>query len=458
MIRKLSQLEFDSVRTFQLQLLLGASFLASYGIIFNYFQHYGFSSSAVIFLLIPLAVYIAKPETRSYRYAIPAILTLAMFAITGVETLLILALGFTCFFLVESRLGKLNLTAPFLLLLTLPRMGYLFDIFSFPIRLQLTSFAGFLLQITGLPNTVRGNLIDIQGEIFTVDTACMGLHMTIIGFFSVFLILTHFEKKYKHQVNLKVILPMIFGVTLAIILANLVRIIWIIQVRAYAGTIEHELIGLITLIFMVIIPAYLLLQKKVKNTGKSVPMFPKNSPWLRREIRIVLNIILPLSLLTANIKLTHFSGGNTEIHLPKIQLLGYETVELPNQILQLSSTRALIYIKNQEAYRITNHNPLICWEASGYEIIYENVISVGKQKVFFAEMSLDGKKYYGTWWYDNGTHKTISQTDWRWRSLFQHQDFKIINVTCRNQKDLKRETKKLLHLDLFETSRQLTQN
>ncbi len=443
-----SKTELGKIRTLQFRALILVSFVVSHGVIYNHLTHYGLSASSILFGLLPFAVYVARPETQSYRYALPAVLTLLAFAFTGMEVWLLLALGFTCFFIVESKLGKLNKAAPIALFLVLPRVGYLFDVFSFPIRLKLTNLVGNILKTTGLPNTVHGNIIATKGEIFTVDTACMGLYMMTVGLFAVCLLLAYFEKKHEVRISWGNILIFLLWAVGGVILANFIRILLIIRLQAYEGTIAHELIGLLSLVLVVMMPAYFLIQKKIRHHGKSVPMFPKNSPWLRREIKMSLNALLIFGLLFFNLKLLYFTD-NELLSSPKVQPIGYEVLELPNRILQLSSARSLVYIKHQDAYRMSNHDPLLCWKASGYEIIYENLMQIDQQDVFVAEMNLEGKKYYGAWWYDNGKHKTISQLDWRWRSMVKRESYNIINVTCRNPKDLRIETQKLLGLNLF---------
>lgn len=392
----ISATELDKIKHIQLRALIFVSFLASYGVIYSYFVHYGFSISGVLFLLLPFAVYVAKPETQSYRYALPALLTLVAFAFTDIELLLFLALGLTCFFVIESKLGKLNISAPIILLIAIPRIGYVFDLFGFPIRLKFTLLVSNILQLIGLSNTTQGNLIMIDNQVFTVDMLCMGLYMMALGLFVIFLMLAYFEKKHEVFVEFWHILGLIILASLGIILANLIRVLLLIILQIHETNPVYEWIGLGSLFFVVTLPAFIFIRDKVHYQSKAIPMFPKSSPWLRREIKMSMNGPLILGLLITNIKLVHFQE-NESVKTNHIEPLGYEILELPNRILQLSSARSLVYIKQQDAYQLSNHTPLQCWKTDGYEIVYKNLIKIDNQDVFFVEMKLGGQKYYGAW-------------------------------------------------------------
>src|SRR6185369_14167819 len=114
---------------------------------------------------------------RSARFGYAAFVLLLLGILLPVHTVLYLAISFALLFLVEYFYGKNGFLPLLVLALMSPAVQYLIDVFSFPIRLKLTSLAGSFFNAVGISSIARGNLI-IQGRSeFSVDPGCMGLNM-----------------------------------------------------------------------------------------------------------------------------------------------------------------------------------------------------------------------------------------------------------------------------------------
>src|SRR5688572_20124678 len=130
-------------------------------------------------IAIPLIVKFTK-ETKSNRYGIFALIFGLISLLLPINTILYFAFLFSFLFVIESFCGKTNLLLLFLLIFLSPVFRYFINVFSFPIRLQLTQWAGAIMNMIGIENQVQGNMIFCRGNQFSVDPTCMGLNMLLL--------------------------------------------------------------------------------------------------------------------------------------------------------------------------------------------------------------------------------------------------------------------------------------
>jgi hypothetical protein len=69
--------------------------------------------------------------------------------------------------------------------------------------------------------------------------------------------------------------------------------------------------------------------------------------------------------------------------------------------------------------------------------------------VYFSELQQGIDILYTTWWYDSGEEKTISQFEWRGKSLMSRKKFHLINLISYRKSTVLEETKMLLKKNIF---------
>ena len=417
-----------------------------------YAQVNGMWLSYMAMLLLPLFFYIKTPGDFSLRFGglVGACLVVFYF----IPSHLILLFGFYSFsfLVVEIFLGKLNKLAFVLMILASPIAYYLFEVFGFPIRLTLTNWAAAILNLFGLGCQSQGNVLEIGNNTFSVDPVCMGLNMVMTSMVGSMIMISFFEKK-RQQVfsNTGLGLSLISALSL-VVFSNLIRIILIVIFAAEPESFLHEAIGLIALVVGVFIPLYFLLFSISKIFSK--PLAKKeNKNTVKALFKTTLLPTLLLGLFIANQSHTTIAKEQLDAKAKQVDIESYQKKILNfaggEEVLQYQFEEKLIYIKSQHPYRITNHNPLICWQGSGYEIKNENTLEVGEYQVIFAELVSKKDKYFTAWWFDNGKYKTIGNLDWRWQVLQGAPHFYLINVSAKDFSSLYMEVNYLIEQQLF---------
>jgi len=77
------------------------------------------------------------------------------------------------------------------LVLMIPLPYVVYDSVAFPLRLVAASFAGWVLQLTGMPVLVEGNIINLPNTVLDVVDACSGIR-SLISLLAVGLLLAYF--------------------------------------------------------------------------------------------------------------------------------------------------------------------------------------------------------------------------------------------------------------------------
>ena len=437
-----------------LLLLLGG--LASYHTLHFYSQVDGLWLSYAAMLFLPVILYIENPQNKSKRFAWLSLASLGLFIVLPSHLILLFAFYCFSFYVVESHFGQLNKLAIFLLVLASPIAYYLFQIFGFSIRLYLTRFAATLLSLGGMNCQAKGNLLELNGNIFSVDPVCMGLNMVMTSMLAALILISFYEKKNKINLTyLALFVSAIFALIL-VILANLFRILGIILTKAAPETFLHEAIGLICMVVFVLVPLYFSIPFIYKHFNKSVFSFNKKDKGSSKKNwgEKALLLVLLGGIMLGNLIYPQLKEDTLDTKTADVEIDGYDKnlLTFPNgyKVVQYEADNSLVYIKTQHPYRVTNHNPLICWQGSGYEVKNENLLEVGDKKVFTAQLVSDEEQLFTAWWYDNGSHKTTAHLDWRLRMMKGEKPFRMVNVSAVDFSALYQEVDYLLSVDLFE--------
>ncbi len=404
-------------------------------------------------LFLPLVFYIKSPNHLSLRFSILVATCLGMFILIPSHLILLFGFYCFCFLVIEGFLGKLNKLALVLMVLASPIAYYLFEVFGFPIRLMLTKWAAGILNFGGFPCQSVGNILEVNGIPFSVDPVCMGLNMVMTSMLGSLILISFFEKNKKQYFTNIGLLLSILSSLVFVVIANLFRIVMIVLWEAAPETTLHEVIGLGSMVLFVFVPLYFFLPYISEYFSKPIitTITTKNVNVLLRNVLIGVFLV---GICVANQSHPTVAKEALDLKTRNVSINGYDkdVLKFPNEleVVELKSAQHLIYIKSQYPYRITNHNPLICWQGSGYEIKNENVLEVNQHQVFTAELVAKNDRYFTAWWYDNGNYKTIGNFDWRWKIINGEPNFRLVNVSSRDFSQLYMEVDWLLKQNLFE--------
>lgn len=382
-------------------------------------------------LLTPYILYVRHPATASTQYAWLGLLCALGHYVLGINILFLMSYLCLGLFLVEWQWGKLNNLTLYWIFLLSPLTIFFFSVFSFPIRLELSNIAAYILSFIHPDISSQGNIIVINKDEFSVDQACMGLKMVGYSYLALLIFITYFERKLSQQLHKKWIILILSIGSLQILLANLIRIITIIIAGAMPETTAHEVIGISSWIGYVIIPSYFLVWWITKRYGQlPVPRRAK-----------VLPPACAYSLLVALVLSIGFNSYNKQYNPARIPVAHYPPNCIPSLttqthsdgILQLKNDEILIYIKPSCPPYRADHAPNICWKGSGYTFHKEAVLSINNMPMLCAELHKGDAVLYTAWWYDNGVHQTNSQVTWRWNSLKGQGNYQLINITANSR-------------------------
>lgn len=204
-------------------------FILFYGL---HAYHDWFSASSILGVLVLVTVTSFKhSEKGGFRFFLLALLPLLLYLLVPANTLLWTAAICGCLFLAETFFGRINPLPLMVLGIITPLFKSVADVFSFPIRLVLTKWAGAALQLMGGGISVQGNMIVMNGEEFSVDPACMGLQMTVTALLCAIMIIGFYQRKYQKVLSARLVLVALLLVMVLNIGSNLLRIIFLVWLR-----------------------------------------------------------------------------------------------------------------------------------------------------------------------------------------------------------------------------------
>lgn len=380
-------------------------------------------------------VSVNKSEKGSTCYFFFALAALLLYVLVPAKTLLCMSCLCGCLFMVETFYGRINFLPVLVLVIMSPLFEYAMNVFSFPIRLALTGWAGSAIRMTGQEVSVQGNMITCNGNEFAVDPACMGLQMMVTALLCGMILIGFYQKQYKKVLPVWLVLSMLAGMILMNVVSNLLRIIFLVWWNIMPGTVMHDVAGIMCLMLYVIVPQLFLTQWIVRRYGNPVQLHRKRYV-LRSAVKMfLLNILLPVGLLTALI-----SNKPREVARQVLSRVpakpGYIVESLPGNIIRLQNDTLLVYIKHIPASYYTEHHPMICWKGSGYNFYKVEEKLVGGHTIYTALLQQENDKLYTAWWYDNGLVSTSSQLQWRWDVLLGAHPYSLVNVTANSEQEL----------------------
>ncbi|MCU0335029.1 MAG: exosortase N [Chitinophagaceae bacterium] len=336
-----------------------------------------------------------------------------------------------CSWLLWQWRWRLHPAALVAVLLMLPITNYASQVFSFPLRLKLTTAAAGLCQVLGMPVKAMGNSLVQGDQQFTVDEACMGLAMLQLSWLAALVILWLIQRQRSIQVN-----GMVWLVGLVLfaglnVVANLFRILLLIWFPFPAGHWLHETMGLLCWLLYVVLPGSWLLHRFANWRARAhITIYRPKWPAAARGWWVPL-LLLALVLVSRHAYRQVWQSTT----LPLVPA-GYQLANLPDGIIRLTNKKSLVYLKPVRGFYSSDHNPSICWRGSGYRFEQVQLRLMAGQTIYSGSLRREGATLHTAWWYQCGSEISINQWHWRWRQLQSGKQWQLVNVTAASATDL----------------------
>lgn len=323
-----------------------------------------------------------------------------------------------------------------------PAFQYVTNVFSFPIRLQLTHWAGQVLSLSFKGITTKGNIIYYGPNEFSVDPACMGLNMLVASLLLGIMTLGYYQLKLKKSMGAGWAILFLVVVVGCNVVSNLLRIMLLVQFSVWPATPMHEVVGLACLALYVLLPAALGAQLIVRRVG--VPAVKGSEAGTARQPNLLLHFALAALMVWSAVRVTIVDTYAGFKGVGDVKLAGYGVSTFAPGILKLEGDNSLVYVKYVRGFYDTDHNPSLCWKGSGYEFQQLEPKVLAGVPVYTAVLVNGAEKLYTAWWYGNSRLHTIDQFRWRYDSFRGGNPYAVINVTTADERSLANEVAKVI--------------
>lgn len=398
-------------------------------------------------LIAPFVLSIKEKQQRSSRYFFISLLFFTAYCLVCTKLFLFFGLGSLLLYSIESRFGKTGLLCFIFLICISPALHYAVNTFTFTLRLNMSAGAAGLLNYSGFAVENNGNYFTLpDGTNFNVDKACLGLNLFNSGLAFTTLLAGIAEKKHSRSFSFLQILLVFFTSCLLLVCANFLRIITIVVFRSMPGTLSHELIGLFSMLVYVLLPVNFLINCLIKYASLENPekkISPSNYSLKNIAFPLIAFALLFISCSRAE---NYTKSTRRDPVLEQLVIDGFTRAKKEGGVMEYRKDDLLVYIKPAVKIFESDHPPVLCWQAAGFNVEQVSKIKVAGTTILVAQIRKEKITAYTGWWYDNGPVKTTDQ--WTWR-LSGGEPFRIINVTAPNREELIRACRNFLSKNLF---------
>jgi exosortase N len=399
--------------------------------------------------LFPFTLFFSGRARWNFFYLAMMAFSVFVACAYNVRTFYFFGIAWYVLFILELHFGRLNWIILFMLVCMSPFFEQVAVTLGFPIRLQLSACAGWLLRHAGFDVAVDGNMILLRGNAFSVDEVCMGLNMVSISMLVGVYMIGHHYRAFQNRLSIPRLSVFFLFVMAFNITCNLLRIICIVVFEIPPGNLLHELIGIISVAFYVMLPAYFTARWFVQKYGTVPQGSDAKMPVTRGKWFLYLCGIL---IIVSGIVVRQVRE-RTVMAYPSVTHAGFQKTNVGNGITKLYNDKMLVYVKSIPDFFSGEHTPLICWKGSGFDIQTIRTIRVAGTEVYTARLINDREVFFTAWWYSNGRVATIDQLDWRLRMFTGESQFCLVNVTAQTESQLLESVKSLLKNDLLAINR-----
>ncbi len=456
-------------------------------------------------LTVPFVLRMNPDKKGSYRFAVVALFFMALLFYAPVSTLVYFSLIAVLLFAAENRFGRVNFLTVATAILTMPLSTYLVNMFSFPIRLQLTSICGSIFRMAGIPVETAGNTFTYASDDFTFDPACMGLNMLISSFLVGILLFGFYQKKCNREMPVVSVIAYLIIILLLNIFSNLVRMMILVLFRVFPDTVTHDVVGISCFLVQIVLPAWVICRVMVKRPhpprdcskslklrldykfsrtlssveqtdnvernlqfrskidflnsfGSTCASHSENGPKLfpnrlakdvgKKRVggkASLVQIICCVLLWVVALQVAE-KKERIDVSISAADVPGYTAAPFSYGVIKLENENSLVYVKQIRWFCDTEHNPMACWSGSGYTMSHVREAILGNLNMYTAVLQRDDDVLYTAWWYANGQSAVVGQLQWRRDMLFGAPAYSLINVTTADEKILESETAKIAEL------------
>jgi len=399
-------------------------------------QNMPFNFSMLLGIIVFPFVIKFQNQSSNFKYAILAGLVSIGLLLVRTNSLYYFSAVFLMLFVLDKWFGKINIL-PFLLAVVIsPTINTIVYIWSFPIRLKLSEWAGATLKMVGIDIEVQGNLLLLEGNTFAVDPACIGLKLIITALVLSIVILAYFEKKHQKTINFWQSMPVLFLVLFATILANFIRLLTLIIFHILPENPLHDAVGMLSLVVYVLIPMYFFIPFYFKKYIKNVNLNSSKIISVNRISYVVYSILLVLIIINGRQFLEQRIENKSAIE--HIQFANLDRIVTELGVLKLENEEALIYVKPPVRFFQGSHDPRFCWQGSGYDFSEVEIQNFGDKQLYIALLTKENDKIYTAWWYQSQNSQTPHEWNWRLNNLKNQEAFYMVNVNCNDKATLKK--------------------
>lgn len=334
----------------------------------------------------------------------------------------------------NAYIGRMNLNAYILLLICSPIFKFVTTVIGFPLRLQLSKIAGYLLSFTVKDIVVAGNLLRIDGTDFAIDQACAGLNM--LGAATVFtlLLIEVNRKKTAKEIPFVCYLLLYASMLVLNMFSNVFRIFVLTIFKVFPENSWHEYIGIICFVIYTLVPMYWFIPKIFARFGKTP--IAKVQPNKQKGLEFVLFVSI---IVFGSYTIKNMQRMKIAVIKPSLQfaaLQNYDTATVEEEVIKYNDSAHLVYVKPMKAFYSSEHNPLFCWTGCGYVMKEFEERTIKQHTIYFGKMYKGKDEIYTAWYYTDGTKITNSQWQWRWNALKENKNYYLINVSANSKEDL----------------------
>lgn len=379
----------------------------------------------VFFLSIAASALTKRKANARHHYGIAAVVILLFCYWFPMSTVLYFGWAFAMLYGIELRgfrFGMLSLTA---LIVSSPVFSYAINAFSFPVRLQLTQWVAHLFAMAGTEVKSAGSIIFFEGKEYSVDPACMGLHMLTVSMLVGIALIGLLQTKLVKRLSFLFSWIFLLSILVFNLLSNLLRMVMLIMLDILPDNTSHDLVGLLCLLCYVCFPAAFLGRWMVNRFGRDVV---EDVVSVQRSKGVA--VVLPVLLCVAGLYIAKVDTYQNVKAAGKQSVEGFSNSQATPGVLKLESSTALVYVKFLRGFFDTEHHPMICWKGSGYSFENVRLMSTKAGSVYVARLSNGKDQLYTAWWNGNGQKATVDQWTWRKDMLFGSPTYAVINVTA----------------------------
>ena len=372
--------------------------------------------------------------TVSKRFIVAAFFFALLNLFLPVKTLLYATVVCGICFCIEQHFGKINRLLPLVAACMSSIFQYFADVFSFPVRLQLTEWAAHILSLAGYKVVAEGNILLLHGREFSVDPACMGLNMFAVSILIGIVAIATYEKQYAKKISWRWVITLLFAFAGLNVVANLLRILCLVVFQIPSESPMHSIAGLICLAVYGFAPSILITKFIIRKSNRHFPEKTNLSTAKPKQKYIPhFHIAMLLLIAFSSLRICFAAKHTDNISGNHINVAGYTITALPAKVYKLQSPGELVYIKQVMGFYSSDHNPSICWRGSGYSFQKIQTRNINGVQIFHAILQKENEQLYTAWWYDNGTNATISQLSWRWDEISSGRHYSIVNITTTSE-------------------------